>query len=190
MQDDSKRILEKLQTQFETFVPNARKEHDFFAVASIEEATIAAKEGNLGIGAVIVDANGQIVSRGHNRTFYPYFRSDLHAEMDAMTSFEERFKHVTNMQDYTLFSSLEPCPMCTTRLITSGIGKVFYFAGDADAGMANNLKRLGPVWGELAEKQVFSKADCSQEATDLAYQFFLATIDGYLKKLMDRRGKR
>lgn len=189
MQDDPKRILEKLQTQFETFAPNARKSHDFYAVASLKEAMIAAKEGNLGVGAVIVDANGQIVSRGHNRTFYPYFRSDLHAEMDAMTSFEDRFKHVTNMRDYTLFSSLEPCPMCTTRLITSGIGKVFYVARDADAGMANNLGCLGPVWSKLAEKQMFSKADCSQEATNLAFQFFLATIDGYLKKLMDRREK-
>lgn len=187
MHDDTKGSLEGLRKCFQTFVPDPGKEHDIFAVASIEEAMIAAKEGNLGVGAVIIDVNGQIISRGHNRTFYPYFRSDIHAEMDVMTRFEERLKHVTNMRDYTLVSSLEPCPMCMTRLITSGIGKVFYVAADADAGMANKIRTLGPAWNQLAQKQVFSKADCSQEISDLAFQFFLVTIDEYLKKLMDRR---
>ena len=187
MHDDTEASFEGLRKRFQNFVSDPEKAHDIFAVASIEEAMIAAEEGNLAVGAVIIDANSKIISRGHNRTFYPYFRSDIHAEMDVMTRFEERFKHVTNMRDYTLVSSLEPCPMCLTRLITSGIGKVFYVAADADAGMANKIKSLGPTWNQLAQRQVFSEADCSEEIRDLAFQFFLITIDEYFKKLMGRR---
>ena len=187
MQHDPKGTLEMLQKRVESFVPDPGKKHDLYALASIEEAMMAAREGNLGVGVVLVNPESQIVSRGHNRTFFPYFRSDLHAEMDAMTKFEERFRQVTNMRDYTLFSSLEPCPMCTTRLITSGVGKVFYAAADDQAGMVSRLGSLAPVWIEFAKSQVFSKAQCSGEMQDLAFQIFLATIDGYLKKLAERR---
>src|SRR5579864_9473013 len=36
---------------------------------------------NFGVGAILVDAGGQVVAQGHNQVFHPYFRSDRHAEM-------------------------------------------------------------------------------------------------------------
>jgi anaerobic selenocysteine-containing dehydrogenase len=38
-----------------------------------------------GIGACLVrEKSGEIIERGHNRQHSPYFRSDLHAEMDLL----------------------------------------------------------------------------------------------------------
>ena len=54
----------------------------------------AACKGNFGIGALLVDLNGDIIESGHNEVFSPYFRSDRHAEMVVMTRFEEKCKEI------------------------------------------------------------------------------------------------
>jgi cytosine deaminase len=185
MHDEPMDSLEKLEQRVKDFVPT--RDHDACVVVSIEEAIAAAKAGNTGVGAVIVDPDGQIAQRGYSQPFHPYFRSDRHAEMDAMTKFEDRFKEVTSMRNYTLFTSLEPCPMCLTRLIWTGIGKVFHAAPDVDGGMVHKLKDMPPVWLELAATQEFAQADCSEELTDIAFQVFLVHANTGLQKLMERR---
>src|SRR5512138_3577201 len=65
-------------------------------IVACAEALAAARAGNYGVGAVLVDQDGEIVGRGRNTVFYPHFRSDLHAEMVAMTVFEERHPDVDN----------------------------------------------------------------------------------------------
>ena len=122
--------LDELEQRLKAITPE--KPHDKYVIASIEEALAAAREGNFGVGAVIVDPQGEIVERGHNHVFHPHFRSDIHAEMDTMNKFEDNNQDVTSMRDYMLFTSLEPCPMCLTRLITSGIGKVYQAAPDVE----------------------------------------------------------
>ncbi len=179
--------LEALEHRLKTFRLNPHCEHDPYVVASIEEAIAAAKEGNFGVGAVIVNASNEIVVRGHNHVFHPHFRSDLHAEMDAMTRFEETFKEVSSMRDYTLFTSLEPCPMCLTRLITSGVGRVYHAAPDVESGMVSRVEHLTPVWVDLAKSQTFAAARCSAELADLALQVFLWTANRNTQKLMERR---
>ena len=119
----------------------------------------------------------KIVQRGHNRVFSPHFRSDMHAEMDVMTKFEEGHRDVESMEGYTLFSSLEPCPMCLGRLITSGVRKVYYVALDQDGGMANRLAYMPYEWRGLAERQDFRLADCSPELSEIALQVFMETVE-------------
>ena len=43
-----------------------------------------ANSGNYGVGSILQNGDGSIVSWGHNEMFNPYFRSDLHAEMVVM----------------------------------------------------------------------------------------------------------
>lgn len=179
--------LDALEQRLKAFTLRPERTHDPYVIASIEEAIAAAKEGNFGVGAVIVDPDGTIVERGHNHVFHPHFRSDIHAEMDAMNKFEDRFTHVANMRDYTLFTSLEPCPMCLTRLITSGIGRVYHAAPDVESGMVSRLECLTPVWVELAKSQVFEQADCSPELSEIALQVFLVTANRNTGRLMARR---
>ncbi len=91
--------------------------------------------GTAGIGACLVrEATGEILERGRNSQYEPYFRSDLHAEMDLLDRWEERMR-LTRSRDpreatyldpraaegIVLYTSVEPCPMCLTRIINSGI---------------------------------------------------------------------
>jgi len=179
--------LEMVEQRLRAMRPDPENAHDAYVMAAIEEAILAVKEGNFGVGAVMVDPSGAIVQRGHNRVFAPYFRSDLHAEMDVLTRFEERFKDQTSMAGYTLVTSLEPCPMCLTRLISAQIGKVFYAAQDSEGGMATRLPLLPPVWVELSSRQVFAAAQCAPELGELSLQVVLTTAQANTQRLLERK---
>jgi tRNA(adenine34) deaminase len=179
--------LEMVEQKLRAIQPDPGHAHEAYVMAAIEEAILAVKEGNFGVGAVMVDPEGAIVQRGHNRVFAPYFRSDLHAEMDVLTRFEERFKGLSSMAGYTLITSLEPCPMCLTRLISARVSKVFYAAADSEGGMARRLPALPPVWVEMAAGQVFAGAQCSPALGELALQVVLTTAQANTQKLL-RRG--
>ena len=176
MAKSKKNTSEQLKARIDKLVPDKNYPHDRFVIVTLQEAIEATLEGNFGVGAVLVNRK-RIVQKGHNRVFYPYFRSDMHAEMDVMTRFEEGHRDVESMSGYTLFSSLEPCPMCLGRLITSGVRKVYYAAIDQEGGMANRLAYMPAEWRELAERQDFRLADCSPELSEIALKVFMETVE-------------
>jgi cytosine deaminase len=180
-----KKPLDEIKARIDKLVPDKNYPHDAFVIITLQEAIEAALEGNFGVGAVLINRN-KIVQRGHNRVFSPHFRSDMHAEMDVMTKFEERHKKIERMGGYTLFSSLEPCPMCLGRLITSGVRKVYYAAIDQDGGMANRLAYMPSEWRELAERQEFALAECSSELSEIALQVFMETVEKNDNRLRQR----
>ena len=106
----------------------------------------ALSQGNFGVGALLVDASGIMVAKGGNQVFAPRFRSDAHAEMVVMTDFERRRQDVSHLARYTLFTSLESCPMCFVRLVTAGVGTVIHVANDALGEMVTQKKVLPSVW--------------------------------------------
>jgi tRNA(Arg) A34 adenosine deaminase TadA len=102
----------------------------------------------------------------------PHFRSDAHAEMIVMSAFEARWPNRPK-QSLTLYTSLEPCPMCYARLLTSGIGRVVYLADDELAGMVHLAERMPPVWRDMAINRQFSRAPVNDELRQLAMGIFL-----------------
>jgi len=88
--------------------------HDSFIKITLEEALEAAKHGNFGVGAVLVDGDGNVICRAHNHVFHPSFRSDAHAEMNVISHFEESLQDRIEISSLTLFTSLEPA-RCVTR---------------------------------------------------------------------------
>lgn len=145
----------------------------------------AVAEGNAGIGCAIVGADGDCLAYGHNKVFHPYFRSDLHGEMATMNEFED-MKLAIPPGDLTLYSSLEPCPMCMVRLVTAGIGRVLFLARDEMWGMTEEREKLPPIWKDLAEGKVFAAAACSQALRDASFQIFSINIDALYEKLKNR----
>ena len=121
----------------ESYKHNSLLFDDFFAWETCKLALQAVESGNFGIGSIIVDSQDEIVARGYNQVFHPYFRSDRHGEMVAMEKFEDQYREVATMKGYTLYTSLESCPMCMTRLITSGCEKVIHIADDPLGGMVH-----------------------------------------------------
>lgn len=161
---------------------DSRYPDDPVAAVCIAEALLAIEEGNFGIGAVLIDPDGRTIGQGHNHVFTPFFRSDQHAEMVVLNDFEDA-KRNASLRNHTLYTSIEPCPMCMARLITSGVSRVFHLAPDPDAGMVHLAHELPPVWRGLAGRQRFEPARCQHALKDLATKTFLVNLgrlDGVL----------
>ncbi|WDP87886.1 MAG: hypothetical protein HUN05_02145 [Desulfobacter sp.] len=124
---------------------------------------------------------GQVVETGRNRQYDGYFRSDLHGEMDLLNRYENRMKKKRSPEsgadprdcpDLVLISSMEPCPMCLTRIINSGIKTVLYVEEDEQGGMVTRMDQLPPFWKSFASDRQFRRADCSPEIRQMAHDLF------------------
>src|SRR3989344_2745144 len=160
-----------IRAKFEQFVPNLEFPDEEKARRCVDLAITAAESGNFGAGCVIVDPQGQIVADGRNNFFGTHFSSKDHAEMVAIDEFERKFPN-RSMRDCTLFTSLEPCLMCTGRVITAGTGKIRYVADDPLGGMARLIDTLPGEWPKLAAAQDWAKAECSPALQEMAWQAF------------------
>ena len=150
------------------------------------EALGAAERGNYGVGAVLIDPQGDVIERGQNEAFYPNFRSERHAEMVVMNAFEARCPQLDNMRGYTLVSSLEPCPMCIARLLITGVETVKFLALDELGGMATRLHQLPTAWERLGQRVEFVLADVSEELRQFALDAFLLNLEQLRNKLYSR----
>ncbi|GFP76800.1 nucleoside deaminase [Clostridium fungisolvens] len=96
------------------------------------------KKNTIPIGAVIVDESGKIISKGRNRIFDTSSNNPLagtgmaHAETTAMLTLK-REEHL-NIKKYTLYTTMEPCPMCFGAMVMVGIRNIKYAARDGYAG--------------------------------------------------------
>ena len=77
--------------------------------------------------------------------------------------------------------------MCLTKLISAGINKVFYVSPDPIGGMVNAISLLPPLWKELSEPQIFTKARCSTELSNAAIEIMLINAEELLEILRKRR---
>lgn len=169
--------LKKLEERVYNFIPVMP--HDGFALVALKEALKAAKSGNFGVGAVLVNRyTGNVMYRGRNKVFSAS-RSDIHAEMDVMNTFEEISgkKSREKIKNLMMVTSLESCPMCLCRLITSGIPEVYHLTDDEIGGMVHLMDQLPPVWQQIAQGRIFRKADCSPELSELGKEIFEATVE-------------
>lgn len=102
-----------------------------FMRMALEEAAIAADEGEVPVGAVVV-CNGRVIARTHNLT--ERLRDvTAHAEMQAITAAAEHLNG-KYLPECTLYVTLEPCPMCAAALRWAQIGRVVYGASDPKRG--------------------------------------------------------
>ena len=109
------------------------------ALAQAEEA---AAEGCLPIGAVILGPDGQVLSLGRNRVATAC-DGTAHAEIDAIRR-TGRFLFEPPYRDQcTLFTSLEPCPMCTGAILVSHLGRVVWATNDTSFGGFRAMRDAG-----------------------------------------------
>ncbi len=98
---------------------------------ALKEAALALKQGEVPIGGVVV-CKGHIIARGHNLT--ELLRDPTaHAEMQLITMATESLggKYLT---DYTIYVTVEPCPMCAAALAWAQLGRLVYGADDPKRG--------------------------------------------------------
>ncbi len=139
-------------------------------------AFISVCNNHYGIGALIVDDAFQIVCHGHNEVCGPPFRSDAHAEMVVLDNFERT--HPNRRKDrLTLYTSLEPCPMCYTRILISGLSQVFYVADDAAGGMVRRRHLMPDYWRAMEDRCRFSRAAVREPLRALATDILNYNLD-------------
>ena len=117
-----------------------------YLVLALEEADQAFIEGTYPIGAVIVDEDGDVVSKGRNRVFSECDPT-AHAEVDAI---RRAGKHLLDLDrkrftknNLTLYTTCEPCPMCSCTILMSGIKRIVWAADDEEYGGLRRFKE-GP----------------------------------------------
>lgn len=104
---------------------------EYFMKQALNEARLAAEEGEVPIGAVIV-CNDRIIARAHNQT-ERLNDPTAHAEMLAITSAVAMLgaKYLTGC---TLYVTIEPCVMCAGALSWAQLSKVVYGASEEKRG--------------------------------------------------------
>ena len=112
---------------------------------ALELAKCAESRGEIPVGAVIVDENGQLIGEGFNQSIIEH-NPTAHAEIIAIEQ-AGRLLHNYRLVNTTLYVTLEPCIMCAGAIIHSRIKRVVYGASDYKTGAAgsyiNILSRTG-----------------------------------------------
>jgi tRNA(adenine34) deaminase len=99
----------------------------------------AGAEGEIPVGAVIVDRNGQIIGRGRNRreSGDPLGHAELIAIRQAAESIGD-----WRLEGTTMVVTLEPCAMCAGALVNARVEKLIFGAFDPKAGFCGSLGNL------------------------------------------------
>lgn len=102
-----------------------------FMKMAFEEARLAASEGEVPVGAVVV-CKGMVIARTHNLT-ETLTDVTAHAEMQAITS-AAAYLGGKYLDQCTMYVTLEPCVMCAGAIGWSQLGRLVYGAADEKRG--------------------------------------------------------
>lgn len=106
---------------------------------ALEEAQLAAEEGEVPIGAVVVH-EGELIARAHNRR-----ETDAdpaaHAEFLAMEEAARKLGR-WRLSGCTVYVTLEPCLMCGGLMVNARIDTCVYGASDPKGGALGTLYDL------------------------------------------------
>ena len=144
------------------------------ALALAEEAGAA---GEIPVGAVVVDRDGQIIGRGRNRR---ESGDPLgHAELIAIRQAAEAIGD-WRLEGTTMVVTLEPCAMCAGALVNARVEKLIFGAYDPKAGFCGSLGNLVQDARLNHRLEVVSGVE-AEESRRLLQEFF----QGLRKRLDD-----
>ena len=141
---------------------------DKFMLEAINEAEQAANEGEVPVGAVIVQ-NGEIIARARNNREATADATG-HAELLAIRE-ACRVLGGWHLEQCTLYVTLEPCPMCSGAIVNSRLGRVVYGAKDAKAGALGSVLDMRNY--PLNHKPCVIGGVMEEECAKILSEFFL-----------------
>lgn len=129
---------------------------------ALKEAKKAYYKGDVPVGTVIIYKN-KIISKAYNKK-EKNNNATKHAELIAIAKACKKLK-TWHLEECTLYTTLEPCLMCTGAIIQSRISKIYYAASNPNFGEINNLKKYN--------KQInINKGLLEKESSELLKKFF------------------
>ena len=114
-----------------------REEAMRLAIAQAKEAAAA---GEVPVGCVVLDRDGNVLGAGRNRREETH-RADAHAEMETIRQACDALG-TWRLEDCTLVVTLEPCPMCAGAIVNARIGTVVYGAKEPNFGSCGSVINL------------------------------------------------
>jgi tRNA(adenine34) deaminase len=136
---------------------------------ALTEARTASQHGDIPIGAVVLDASGDVVGAGHNRR-----EADAdplaHAEVLALKAAAESLG-TWRLDDCTLVVTVEPCTMCAGAVVQSRVGRLVFGAWNDEMGA------VGTLWDVVRDRRLHHRPEVvsgvlADECSLLVQQFF------------------
>ena len=143
---------------------------EYYMNLAIKEAKKAAAIDEVPVGAVIVDANKQVIGHGYN---CPISSNDptSHAEINAIRM-ASRVLNNYRLIDTTLYVTMEPCIMCMGAIIHARINRVVFGAKDVKWGAAGSLYNMAEDMRLNHHPEIVSEI-CETKTKQLVKDFFM-----------------
>jgi len=136
---------------------------------ALDLARAAAREGEVPVGAVLLDGDGVVVAEGGNRVEQLH-SATAHAEMLVLND-ATRNRDDWRLEGHTLVVTLEPCAMCAMAAVWSRIDRIVYGAADPKAGAAWSLYNI-PQDKRLNHRIKLEAGVLAEESARLLEAFF------------------
>jgi tRNA(adenine34) deaminase len=118
---------------------------------AIDEARLAELAGEVPIGAVVIDAAGAVIGRGHNQR-EKLADPTAHAEIVAIRDAAAR-RGGWRLDGCALVVTLEPCTMCAGAIGLARLDRLVYGALDPKAGA------VGSLWDVVRDRRLNHRAE-------------------------------
>lgn len=104
---------------------------------ALEQARLAREQGEVPVGAVVLDPSGRVLGSGFNRTIAG---SDptAHAEIVALRAAAAAVGNY-RLPGMSLYVTLEPCAMCLGAMLHARLARVVYGASDPKTGACGSV---------------------------------------------------
>jgi tRNA(adenine34) deaminase len=107
---------------------------------ALVEAEAAADRGEIPVGAVVTDSDGNVLTCAGNRT-EEHYDPTAHAEILALRAVAAR-RGSPRLPDCDLFVTLEPCPMCAHAISLFRVRRLIFGAYDPKGGGVEHGARV------------------------------------------------
>jgi tRNA(adenine34) deaminase len=107
---------------------------------ALVQARIAAEHDEVPVGAVLVDAAGDLIAAGHNQPIGACDPS-AHAEIMVLRAAAQKLGNY-RLPGTTLYVTLEPCVMCVGALVHARVERLVYGAAEPKTGAIESAQRL------------------------------------------------
>lgn len=140
-------------------------------LAALGCAREAGARGEVPVGAVLVDADGNELARGANA---PIAANDptAHAEIVVVRAAASRLRNY-RLPGTTLYVTLEPCAMCVGALIHARVARVVYGAADPKGGACGSVLDFASD-ARLNHRIAVAGGLLGEESAGLLREFFAA----------------
>jgi len=136
---------------------------------ALAQAAQAQLLGEVPVGAVLVDAQGELLATGFNRTIIDHDPT-AHAEIVALRAGAQQVKNY-RLPGASLYVTLEPCAMCLGAMLHARLARVVFGAPDPKTGVCGSVLNLA-LEKQLNHHTQVEGGVLARECGDTLRQFF------------------